>query len=150
MSERINGPHQRKLRGTANPAVRAKIAASRHTDLAQRNDIIIARASAGEAHEAIAVSYGLSKQRISQIVYGIQNKPEYGSQQPSYRSRAIREPGMPWTVHEMAKALRINAAQAFAIIRLKLVKVVTLGDLVRIPDSEMRRLIGEQEGDSAP
>jgi excisionase family DNA binding protein len=57
--------------------------------------------------------------------------------------RTQRQPGAPWTVHELAEALRVSDAHIYASINEKNINAVRIGAVIRIPDPEARRVLGE-------
>jgi excisionase family DNA binding protein len=57
--------------------------------------------------------------------------------------QAPRQPGAPWTVRELAEVLRVSDAHIYASINEKNINAVRIGAVIRIPDPEARRVMGE-------
>ena len=55
-----------------------------------------------------------------------------------------RQPGAPWTVKEVARALRVSDAHVYAQVNREMIFAVRVGTTVRIPDGEAQRLLGQK------
>lgn len=53
-----------------------------------------------------------------------------------------RQPGHPWTVKELAAALRVSPAHIYQLINEGSIYAVQIGATKRIPDPEAQRLLG--------